>query len=149
MRPSKKRLIAALAAACMPFAAVASSHAEHGPGMELNMMDTNKDGKVSLEEHAIGAKGMFDKMDANKDGTVTADEMTAGHKAVTGKAAKKTDMSSKDKIKAVDADGDGKLTAAEHAKASDAMFSKMDADKDGFLTRQEMAAGHAAMLKKH
>ena len=53
-----------------------------------------------------------------------------------------------DKIKAVDSDVDGVLTADEHAKASASMFAKMDADKDGFLSKQEMAAGHAAMMKK-
>ena len=38
-------------------------------------------------------------------------------------------MPAADKIKAVDSDGDGILTADEHVKASAAMFAKMDADK--------------------
>ena len=115
---------------------------------EFTMMDTDKDGKVSAAEHAAGAKAMFEKMDANKDGKVTADEMTASHEAVTGAKAKKGDMSSADKIKMVDGNGDGVLTAEEHAKASADMFAKMDTDKDGFLSKKEMAAGHASMMKK-
>ena len=118
------------------------------PDKEFAMMDANKDGKVSAAEHAAGAKAMFEKMDADKDGKVTEAEMTAAHHAVTGHHAAKADMSSADKIKVVDANGDGILTAEEHAAASASMFTKMDADKDGFLTKKEMEAGHAGMMKK-
>ena len=115
---------------------------------EFTAMDTDHDGKVSATEHAAGAKLMFGKMDANHDGKVTAAEMTAAHQAISGQAARKSDMPAADKIKAVDSDGDGVLTAEEHAKASTSIFAKMDTDKDGFLSKQEMAAGHAAMMKK-
>jgi len=130
--------------------ALISVQAIAGPEVdkEFASMDTDHDGKVSAAEHASGAKMMFGKMDANHDGKVTAAEMTAAHQAVTGQAPRKSDMPAADKIKAVDADGDGMLTADEHAKGSASMFAKMDADKDGFLSKQEMAAGHAAMLKK-
>ena len=57
-------------------------------------------------------------------------------------------MSAADKIKVVDTNGDGVLTAEEHAAGSRAMFEKMDTNKDGFLTKDELAAGHARMLKK-
>ena len=118
------------------------------PDAEFAAMDTNKDGKVSVEEHAAASKKMFHMMDANRDGKVTAAEMTAAHPRVTGKKAKKSDMSSADKIKVIDTDGDGILTAEEHAAGSRAMFEKMDTDKDGFLTNDELAAGHAQMIKK-
>jgi Ca2+-binding EF-hand superfamily protein len=65
-----------------------------------------------------------------------------------GHGAGKSDMSAAEKIKTVDANGDGVLTAEEHAAASAAMFGKMDTDKDGFLSKEEMAAGHASMMKK-
>ena len=118
------------------------------PDAEFAAMDTNTDGKMSAEEHAAASKKMFDMMDANKDGKVTAAEMTAAHQRVTGKKAKKSDMSATDKIKVIDTDGDGILTAEEHAAGSRAMFEKMDTDKDGFLTKDEIAAGHAQMMKK-
>ena len=57
-------------------------------------------------------------------------------------------MSAVDKIKVIDTDGDGILTAEEHATGSRSMFEKMDTDKDGFLTKSELAAGHASMMKK-
>jgi Ca2+-binding EF-hand superfamily protein len=115
---------------------------------EFVKMDTNKDGKISADEHALGAKQMFDTMDRNKDGKVTAAEMEAAHQSITGRKATKSDMTAADKIKVVDTDRDGVLTAEEHAAGSRAMFEKMDTDKDGFLTKAELAAGHANMMKK-
>jgi Ca2+-binding EF-hand superfamily protein len=144
MRTIRKLVLGAIA-----LSALATSSAIANPvDKEFAMMDADKDGKVSAAEHAAGAKAMFEKMDSDKDGKVTAAEMTAAHKAVTGRKAAKSDMSSEDKIKAVDANGDGILTAEEHATASESMFAKMDADKDGLLSKKEMAAGHASMMKK-
>ncbi len=111
-------------------------------------MDSNGDGKISADEHTAGAKAMFEKMDANKDGKVTAEEMTAAHEKIAGKKAKAGEMSAAEKIKTFDTNGDGVLTAEEHAAGAKAMFEKMDTDKDNFLTPAEMSAGHATMMKK-
>ena len=118
------------------------------PDGEFTAMDTNIDGKASAGEHARTSRKMFVTMDANADGKVTAAEMTAAHQRITGKKAKKSDMPAADKIKVIDTDGDGILTAEEHAAGSRTMFEKMDTNKDGFLTKVELAAGHAQMLQK-
>ena len=138
-------MLGALTLAWPSFAAESKSSAQM---LSFVKMDTNKDGKVSADEHAAGAKQMFDAMDANKDGKVTAAEMQAARLRITGQKAKKSDMSAADKIKVVDKDGDGVLAAEEHAVGSRAMFEKMDTNKDGFLTKDELAAGHARMMKK-
>ncbi len=44
-----------------------------GPGQNVIMMDTNKDGKVSKEEML----SWFDKMDTNKDGVLSKEELRA------------------------------------------------------------------------
>ena len=49
-----------------------------GSDHEMQMMDTNHDGKISADEHAAGAKKMFEMMDTNKDGKVTFEEAKAG-----------------------------------------------------------------------
>ena len=51
-------------------------------------------------------------------------------------------MSSAEKIKTIDTDGDGAITAAEHEQGSRSMFTKMDANGDGNLSAEEMQAGH-------
>lgn len=133
-----------------------------GPAAKFNMMDTNKDGKVSAAEHVAAATKMFGEMDANGDGNVTAQEMDARHDMKMGaKAEAKTmndadaamghgamhhEMSSAEKIAKMDTNGDGMLSAAEHDAGAKKMFSEMDKDKNGSLSRQEMAASHAAMM---
>jgi hypothetical protein len=57
-------------------------------------------------------------------------------------------MSAADKIKAVDSNGDGALTAAEHEAGAKKMFAKMDSNKDGFLSKAELTEGHAKLMPK-
>lgn len=136
----------------------------------MKMMDTDGDGKISSAEHTAGAATMFAHMDANRDGRVIAAEMDAAHRMKKDSkddtartedghdkenaADKSADqaghkggrMSSSAKIAAIDADGDGQLSAEEHALGSQRMFSKMDTNKDGHLTAQEMREGHRSMM---
>jgi Ca2+-binding EF-hand superfamily protein len=126
----------------------AGTPAKSGAETEMKAMDTNGDGKISPEEHAAGARRMFEAMDANKDGKVTAAEMDAAHERVTGQKAIKGEIAASEKIKAIDTDGDGILTAEEHAAGARKMFEQMDTDRDGFLSKEELAAGHAKMLHK-
>jgi Ca2+-binding EF-hand superfamily protein len=105
-------------------------------------MDTNHDGKVSPDEHQVGAKMMFDKMDANHDGEVTASEMETAH---IGKAK---GMTAAEKIKVVDNNGDGMISVDEYYAGARAIFNKMDSDQDGYLTKSEMEAGHKKMMEK-
>lgn len=50
-----------------------------GEGKGAMMMDANKDGKLSLEEHQTHWSAQFAKTDADKDGFVTEAEMMAMH----------------------------------------------------------------------
>ena len=129
--------------------ALASAADEWKPGGsvddQVRMMDANGDGKVSPQEHAAGAKLMFDKIDADHDGEVTAAEMDAAHKAAGSDGG---GMSSADKIKTIDSNGDGKLSAAEHAAGSESMFTKTDANHDGSIDAAEVKAAHEAMMGK-
>ena len=87
---------------------------------------------------------MFEAMDANHDGKVTADEMTAAQPKVGSKSG----MSSADKIKAIDTNGDGVLSAEEHVAGSTMMFEKMDKNRDGQLTKGEFTAGHKQLMAR-
>lgn len=145
------------------FALATSAYAGGNSGQaEVKMMDTDQDGSISATEHAAGAKKMFDKMDADGDGIVTAQEMGAAHKNMptahsehsasrqpepgTSDASGKPMKSASAKIKAIDTDGDGAITAAEHEAGSKKMFGKMDKDANGKLTAAEIQAGHERMM---
>lgn len=115
---------------------------------ELKMMDTDGDGKVSAEEHATGVRRMFESMDADHDGKVTAAEMDEAHARMAGGKPAAGEMSAAEKIKVLDTDGDGALSAAEHTSGAKGMFERQDADKDGFLSREELVAGRALKMKR-
>jgi Ca2+-binding EF-hand superfamily protein len=139
-----------------------SAYAGGGSGQaELKMMDTDGDGSISSTEHAAGAKKMFGKMDADGDGIVTAQEMGAAHKdmptAQNDESSRQPTPGTSDaqgrplknesaKIKAIDTDGDGAITAAEHEAGSKKMFGKMDKDHNGKLSAAEIQAGHDRMM---
>jgi len=118
----------------------------HGGMTDFKTMDANGDGKISAEEHEAAAKKMFERMDANKDGIVSAAEMNAAHEQVAGKKAEPGQMSAADKIKVIDIDGDGQLSAEEHEAGAKNMFERMDSDHNGSLSKAELAAGHAKLM---
>lgn len=127
---------------------VACAFPAHAALSDFEAMDADGDGRISAAEHAAGAKKMFQAMDQNRDMRVTAAEMSAAQKAISGVQGIHRRVSSADKIKTVDANGDGILSEAEHDAATRVMFAKMDANRDGFLTKDEWRAGHAALAKK-
>ena len=146
------------------FALATGAYAGGGSGKaELKMMDTDQDGSISATEHSAGAKQMFEKMDTDRDGIVTAKEMDAAHKNMqtthqgstsesdTAEASRlgksdKPQKSAAAKIKMIDADSDGTITAAEHEAGSKKMFEKMDKDNNGRLSAAEVQAGHDRMM---
>jgi len=101
-----------------------SGAAEFGP--RLKAMDKDGDGKISRAEFQ-GREAMFDRLDSNKDGFLTNDE-----------AAKLPQRLGAQRFKALDKDGDGKLSRDEFP-GRPRVFDKLDTDKDGFLSREEAA----------
>src|SRR5688500_14843843 len=148
MTRSKLMQMMVICGLAWPPAAIAQHASKmHGSAAQFKAMDANGDGKLSPAEHAAGAKKMFDAMDRSRDGKVTVAEMDATHHQMTGRIPGEGEMSSVEKIKVVDRNGDGILTAEEHAAGSKMMFEKMDTNKDGYLSPAELEAGHARYLK--
>ena len=57
-------------------------------------------------------------------------------------------MSAAEKIKVINTNGDGILSAEEHAAGSESMFEKMDTNHDSALSVEEIDAGHLRMMMK-
>jgi hypothetical protein len=51
-------------------------------------------------------------------------------------------------FESMDTNGDGKISADEHAAAASRMFDKMDTNKDGKVTAAEMTAAHQQVTGK-
>ena len=118
--------------------AFATDHTNEGLAeARFKALDTDGDDKLSPDEHAAGAKRMFAAMDADKDGTVTVAEMDAAHKNVTGEGPEHRPVI-RGKDQGGRQNGDGLLSAEEHAAGSKRMFHTMDIDNDGFLSRAEL-----------
>lgn len=54
-------------------------------------------------------------------------------------------MTGADKVRTMDADKDGKVSAAEHAASAQKMFAMLDTDKDGAISAAEFDAADARM----
>jgi Ca2+-binding EF-hand superfamily protein len=91
-------------------------------------MDSNHDGRISLQEHAAAERATFQRIDANHDGKLTADEMRTARLAL-GVAAASSDEHA--------------AAAAENAAVAQALFERLDADHDGRVSSAEMQAAHS------
>lgn len=83
-------------------------------GEYLKRMDSNGDGRVSLDEYLAWMSYAFDQRDRNGDGVLSADELPGGR----GKP----------------------VTRSEHIATLTERFRKQDANGDGFLSAKELLA---------
>lgn len=65
--------------------------------------------------------------------------------SVLAAAAQAASMTGADKVRTMDADKDGKVSAAEHAASAEKMFGLLDTDKDGAISAAEFDAADARM----
>ncbi|WP_372840690.1 EF-hand domain-containing protein [Phaeovulum sp.] len=113
-------------------------------------LDTNADGKLTMEEITAARDAATSTLDANADGKIDASELTAYQMAQVEERSKLT-------VAALDADGDGALSAAELAghqivrlppTLPQAVFDRIDADKDGAISQDEFDAAKLAMQNR-
>jgi len=100
----------------------------------FDALDTNRDGKLAADELPPERKDSILRADANKDGAVTFEEFAARSRQFL---VRRVEV----EFKALDTDGDGKLTKAEvdAARGKPTLLLIADANKDGVVTKEELA----------
>ena len=146
-----KSSVAAVALLGAVIATVAYAEKGHGNGMGGGMggggnmllemfdaIDTDSDGKLSMDELAAHRLAEFTAADTNSDGALDAAEMEAHH------AAKMAAMMAEHAARMIenkDNDGNGTLSAEEFGEGpGEEHFARIDADNDGMISKEEAVA---------
>lgn len=93
---NKKVLLSTIILGTIALSGVAiAEHHDGGKkgGKHFEKIDTNADGKISLDEHLASARERFSKMDQDSDGFVTKDEARALKKKMRDKIKEKSQNS--------------------------------------------------------
>ena len=141
--------LAAFVGAGLTTAAIAGRGDDIGPLQDLNfeILDADKDGKVTKAEVDAATAARIKAGDTNADGKLSAEELAAMQiKAMTERATQRAAKM----IEKLDTDGDKMLSDVEIAagKGRADMFEKIDADGDGAITKVEADDARARMHER-
>ncbi len=126
--------------------------AERGPGQgasgfKFDLLDADKDGKVTKAEMGAARTARVTAADANKDGLMSADELAAMRLA---EMTERANAMAAEMITQMDSDGDGLLSVAEMAARPGhaQVFDRIDTDDDGAISRDEADAAADKMADR-
>jgi Ca2+-binding EF-hand superfamily protein len=119
----------------VPFASAQGPGGTPPPRPALLAIDTNHDGKFSVEEIAAASAGLM-TLDKDHDGRLTSLEYLPSQ---SDPNANKPDETVQ-RLMALDRNGDGTLTKDEVSERMQGLFTRIDTNKDGKLTPDEIRA---------
>lgn len=101
-------------------------------GVNIERIDTDKSGTISLEEFASVGLGKMIAADKDGDGILSTDEVTAAMEAERKRRREEAMM------KRLDVNGDGSITVAELEDRMSKQFALLDRNSDGSLSEEEI-----------
>jgi Ca2+-binding EF-hand superfamily protein len=122
--------IAALAQTANPPAA--APHSDFFQHM-LQKMDTNSDGRISLDEYLAAATARFKSIDTKNKGSIDAADLAASPQAM-----ERIDHRAEGLVRRLDTAGNGYVTQDEFVAAAQKRFARLDKNGDGKLTPDEL-----------
>jgi Ca2+-binding EF-hand superfamily protein len=135
-RTIARSVLVAFPAAALSVCALAQTANSGHPSfyqLMLQKMDTNGDGRISLDEYVAAASARFKSIDTQNKGSVDAADIAASPTTL------QRDQKIADAIvKRVDKSGKGYISQDDVVAAAQARFTRMDKKGDGKLTPDEL-----------
>ena len=100
----------------------------------LEKMDSNGDGRISLDEFVAAAGARFKSIDTQNKGSIDAADIASSPEAVA-----RIEHRAERIVKRLDTAGNGYVTKDEFLAAAQDRFARMDGNSDGKLTPDELA----------
>lgn len=109
-----------------------------GARISFSELDSDGDGKITVEELQARQVAQLTEADANSDGFLSAEELVA---QMQGRDAERAERRIARMIDRLDSNDDGQLSLEEAQARNDdsRMIDRLDADKDGAVSEEEFA----------
>ena len=143
-RSIARSVLTALPVTALSVCALAQTAAPEHPSffqLMLQKMDTNGDGRISLDEYVAAATARFQAADAQNKGSVTAADLAASPDAI-----KRDQKIAGFVVKHLDTAGKGYVSPDDFVAAAKTRFARMDARGDGKLTIDELTGPGAGRV---
>lgn len=113
-----------------------------GPGLVLNDVDADSDGKISRDEYIAARDREFARYDQNGDGNLSNGDFarSASYRRALGRI--------EERVAAADKDKNGVLSREETHNAPTVIFDRADTSKDGYLSQNEIDAARKAFASR-